>query len=139
MKNLFVIIVTFCLSVSCKDRVTEEAICKINGYWEIKEVIIPGQETKQYKINENIDYFQLKNLTGFRKKVAPQLDGTFLVNNASEQIKIIDSNAVFYIQYQTKYNNWKEEIIEVTDSVLVLKNKQNLEYHYKRFIPFSIK
>jgi hypothetical protein len=127
------------LSVSCKDRVTEEAICKINGYWEIKEVIIPGQETKQYKINENIDYFQLKNLTGFRKKVAPQLDGTFLVNNASEQIKIIDSNAVFYIQYQTKYNNWKEEIIEVTDSVLVLKNKQNLEYHYKRFIPFSIK
>jgi hypothetical protein len=46
---------------------------------------------------------------------------------------------VFYINYTTTYGKWKEEILEIQDSVLVLKNKDNLEYHYKRQVPFSIK
>jgi len=71
--------------------------------------------------------------------VKPQFDGSFITNNESEEIHISDSSGSYTIQYKTAYAQWSEEIVEITDSVLVLKNKQNLEYYYKRFTPFSIK
>jgi hypothetical protein len=43
------------------------------------------------------------------------------------------------VNYSTNYGKWKEEIIDLQDSILILKNKDNLEYHYKRQVPFSIK
>jgi hypothetical protein len=45
----------------------------------------------------------------------------------------------FVIEYNTNYGKWLEEIIELADSTLVLKNKDNLEYTYKKFKPFSFK
>ena len=85
------------------------------------------------------DFFSLKNNSGFRQKVMPQLDGTYLTNDIKEDIKVSNKDGVFYINYTTTYGKWNEEILEIQDSVLVLKNKDNLEYHYKRQVPFSIK
>ncbi len=127
------------LLVSCKQTITDNDVAKINGYWEIQKVDLPEGGKKEYKVNETIDFFQIKDKKGFRQKVMPQLDGTYLTNDLKEIISISDNDGNFYIHYSTNYGKWKEEIIEIKDSILVLKNEANLEYHYKRQVPFSLK
>ncbi len=139
MKKAIAISVFLLVLVSCKQSISEKDLSKINGYWEIVKVEIPEGETKDYKVNSTIDYFEIANKKGFRQKVMPQLDGTYLTNNLKESIQISEDDGDYYLNYTTDFAQWKEEIIELKDSVLVLKNKQNLEYHYKRQIPFSVK
>ena len=127
------------LLISCHSNVKKEDITKLNGYWEIKQVKFSTGKTKDYKINETIDYFELKDNQGFRQKVMPQFDGKFKTNDIKENIKVVEKGNSFFIEYTTSYAKWKEEIITIEDSTLVLKNKDNLEYTYKRFKPFSFK
>jgi hypothetical protein len=139
MKNTITLFLSLLLLVSCNQSITDKDISKINGYWEIKEVVLKDGEKKDYKINETIDYFQLKDKKGFRKKLMPQFDGTYLTNNLKEEILISSKDGKFYINYSTSFGKWQEEIIEIKDSTLVLKNKDDLEYNYKRYQGFSLK
>lgn len=129
----------FFLVISCTSKVTKEDIAKLNGYWEIQQVKMATGETKDYKVNETIDYFEVKNNEGFRQKVMPQLNGKFMTNGIKETIKIKENKNAFYIEYTVNNNKWQEEIIAIADSTLVLKNKENIEYTYKKFKPFSFK
>ncbi|WP_396156352.1 hypothetical protein [Flavobacterium macrobrachii] len=138
MKNI-ISIFTLLLLVSCQSEIKKEDLSKLNGYWEIKEVSMPSGEKKDYKVNETIDYFQVKNDVGFRQKVMPRFDGKFGTNDIKEEIKIIEKDAHFFIEFKTNYGKWQEEIITIEDSTLVLKNKEELIYEYKRHIPFSLK
>lgn len=138
MKKLTLILITF-LFISCQKEVKKEDLVKLNGYWEIQQVAKPDGENKDYKVNETVDYFEIRSNVGFRQKVMPQFDGKFKTNGIQETIRIIDSNKVFYLEYSTDYGKWKEQILELKDSTLVLKNKENLKYTYKKFKPFSIK
>jgi hypothetical protein len=138
MKNI-ISIFTLLLLVSCQSEIKKEDLSKLNGYWEIKEVSMPSGEKKDYKVNETIDYFQVKNDIGFRQKVMPRFDGKFGTNDIKEEIKIIEKDAHFFIEFKTNYGKWQEEIITIEDSTLVLKNKEELIYEYKRHIPFSLK
>ncbi len=139
MKKIVIIFISVLSLYSCKQKITDNDISKINGYWEIEKVNLPNGEKKQYKINEAIDYFEIKNKKGFRKKVYPQLDGKYLVNDLIEEISITKEKEDFFLNYSTKYAKWKEQIIEIKDSTFILKNKDDLEYHYKKQIPFSLK
>lgn len=139
MKKTFTIFLLGILLVSCKQTITDKDVAKINGYWEIQKVELPEGGKKEYKVNETIDFFQIKDNKGFRQKVMPQLDGTYLTNDIKETISISNKDDNYYINYSTNYGKWKEEIVEIKDSILVLKNEANLEYHYKRQVPFSLK
>lgn len=139
MKKTITIFLLGILLVSCKQTITDKDVVKINGYWEIQKVELPEGDKKEYKVNETIDFFQIKDNKGFRQKVMPQLDGTYLTNDIKETISISNKDDNYYINYSTNYGKWKEEIIEMKDSILVLKNEANLEYHYKRQVPFSLK
>ena len=140
--GLFFLVLLF---VSCHSNVKKEDIAKINGYWEIKQVKFSTGKTKDYKINETIDYFELRQaqfdnkVVGFRQKVMPKFDGKFQTNGIKENIKLVEKDNAFYIEYTTKFGKWNEEIITIEDSTLILKNKDNLEYTYKKFKPFSFK
>lgn len=138
MKKIGLLFFMFAL-ISCHSNVKKEDIKNLNGYWEIKEVNLPNGEKKDYKVNETIDYFELKDNVGFRQKVMPQFDGKFRTNDIKENIKLIEKDKTFFIEYNTQYGKWKEEIIAIEDSTLILKNKDNLEYTYKKFKPFSFK
>lgn len=133
------------LLLSCHSNIKKVDIAKINGYWEIKQVKLATGKTKDYKINETIDYFEIQQaqtdneVVGFRQKVLPQFDGKFQTNGIKENIKVIQKDNSFYIEYTTKFGKWNEEIMTIEDSTLILKNKDNLEYTYKKFKPFSIK
>lgn len=138
MKKIGVLLSVLML-ISCHSNVSKENIKYLNGYWEIQKVDLPNGENKDYKVNETIDYFEVKDDKGFRQKVMPQFDGRFRTNDIKEQIEIVEKENAFFIEYKTKYGKWKEEILTLEDSTLVLKNKDNLEYTYKKFKPFSFK
>jgi hypothetical protein len=133
------------LLISCDSNVKKEDLKKLNGYWEIKQVKFSTGKTKDYKINETIDYFELRQaqfdnkLVGFRQKVMPQFDGKFQTNGIKEDIKLVEKDDTFFIEYTTKFGKWKEEIITIEDSALVLRNQEKIEYTYKKFKPFSLK
>ena len=138
MKRIVGIVVVF-LMISCQAEIRKEDLNRLNGYWEIKQVTLSDGEKKEYKVNETIDFFELKNTIGFRQKVMPQFDGKFKTNGIKENIKIVAKENKFFVEYKTEYGKWQEEIIALEDLLLVLKNQQKMEYEYKRHIPFSLK
>lgn len=138
MKKI-VLLFIFGMFVSCQQSISDADLQYLNGYWEIEKVALPDGDKKEYKINETLDYFKIDKNKGFRKKVMPQLDGTYLTNDIQEEISIIVKDGNATIQYKTPYASWNEEIIQLSNEKLVIKNQQDLEYHYKRPIKFSIK
>jgi len=139
MKNIFKILFLSFLFVACQQKIKPEDIAKINGYWEIEKVVFDQGKDKEYGINESYDYFQIdKNNKGFRKKVMPQLDGTFIVNDSQEDVKIRFQEDKVFFDYVTPYAKWSEELIAVSDKELVFKNTEKKEYHYKKAEPLNI-
>lgn len=138
MKKIFLLIVLTSM-LSCKQKIKEADISNLNGYWEIEKVDLPDGDKKEYKVNETIDFFKIENKKGFRKKVMPQLDGTYLTNDLQENVSVVLENGEATLQYKTNYASWEEEIIELTKDKLVVKNEQEMEYYYKRPTKFSVK
>lgn len=139
MKNLIRLTFLFLILVSCKQKITDLDIAKLNGYWEIEKVVAPDRDNKDYKINETIDYFKIKNNQGFRHKVTPQFNGKYLVNEFGESVKIVSKDDQIFIEYATKFSKWKDELISISDDKFVVKNDSNIEYYYKKSIPYSVK
>lgn len=123
---------------ACQQKVTSNDIVNLNGYWEIEKVVFSNGSNKEYTYNESYDYFQLKDKSGFRKKVMPQLNGRFLVNNQLEKITISFENDGAYINYSTPFSKWKEKIVAISKDKLVLINSSKAEYHYKKASPINI-
>lgn len=124
---------------SCKQNITQADMVNLNGYWEIEKVVLPDGDKKEYKINETIDFFKIEADKGFRKKVMPQLDGTYLTNDVQEEFLVVVKDGEASLQYKTTYASWNEEIIELTKDKFVVKNQQEIEYYYKRPLQFSVK
>lgn len=138
MKKLFLMLFLSILVVACHKKVTTADIPKVNGYWEIEKVVFPDGTKKEYAINQTFDYFSVENNKGFRKKVTPQLDGTFLVNDDAEKVEIKEEQGKYSIYYKTFLMKWKEEISSISDEKLVLINDVKNEYHYKRASPINL-
>ena len=80
-----ILLLFFLVSVlSCQQKIKETDISNLNGYWEIEKVELPDGDKKEYKVNETIDFFKIEANKGFRKKVMPQLDGSYLTNDVQE-------------------------------------------------------
>jgi hypothetical protein len=138
MKNTFALLFFAVVLIGCQKEVTATDIQKINGYWEIEKVIFADGTEKDYGINDTYDYFEIKGNEGFRKKVTPQIDGTFFVNEASEKVCIEKVNAKCIIHYTTSFAKWNEELVAVSDQELVTINEARKEYHYKKAGPINI-
>ena len=137
MKTVYALLFLILLT-SCSQEISQKDIAKLNGYWEIEKVILADGNEKEYTINDTYDYFQIKGNAGFRKKVAPQLDGRFLVNDVSEEVKIIFDNKKVYLKYATPYAKWKEELKSLTDEEMVIETPAKAEYHYKKTAPINL-
>ena len=139
MKNLVTIVLFSFLLVGCKQQIQSTDIPNINGYWEIEKVVFDEGEDKEYSANQNYDYFQIdKNNQGIRKKVAPQLDGTFLVDDSFEKVRVRFQDEKAFLDYATPYMKYTEEIIALTAEELVVLNTQKKEYHYKKATAINI-
>jgi len=138
MRKLVSLLLSICF-LACSEKISVSDLNHINGYWEIEEVEFPDGESKEYDVNMTIDYFEYNNVKGFRKKVQPTFDGTYNTSNDAESFQIIERDGFFWMSYQNNLSSWQEQITEITKTNMVLKNKEGLSYHYRRFEPINAK
>ncbi len=137
MKHLFFVIMMFLL-MGCSSN-PETFIPYLNGYWEIEEVTLSDGTKRSYKYNETIDYISISDsLTGFRKKLKPNLDGSFSTSNDAESITLKIENNSLIIYYKTEFSNWKETVLNASENELRIINTNKDVYLYKRYQPLNL-
>jgi Lipocalin-like domain len=119
--------------VSCGSPNPDEMKDYLNGYWEIEKVKLPDGSEKSFSLSTTIDYMEVKGDSGIRKKVAPQLDGTFLTFDQNETFNTSVRHDSLILHYKTPFDQWEETVIKASKSELVVRNKDQKEYHYKPF------
>jgi len=132
-------LILFLSFLACSEKISVSDLNHINGYWEIEEVKFPDGGSKEYDVNVTIDYFEYNNMNGFRKKVQPTFDGTYNTSSDAESFQINERDGFFWMSYQNDLSSWEEQITEITKSNMVVKNKEGLSYHYRRFQPINAK
>ena len=73
-----------------------------------------------------------------RKKVKPQFDGSFIVNDSYEKVSVRLDKEQMFLDYSTDFSKWTEEVVVLTEEELVVKNAENKEYHYKKTGPINL-
>lgn len=137
MIRLSAILLVLIAFTSCTQD-PKDQIEHLNGYWGIEKVEFTKDSIRDFKINEIVDYIEVTDSIGFRIKVKPQFDGTYIPAGESEDIilKIEDENVV--LNYSTSFDKWKEIIVASTEEKLSLKNERGIIYHYKRYQPLKL-
>ncbi len=138
MKNILAFIALSVFVVSCSKPISAEELKNLKGYWEISEVKTADGDTKEFQSNNNVDYFELNDLTGTRTKVVPQLNGKNQTNGIKEQFTVLDSANATYLKYTTDYAKWTEKVDKLTKDELVIINQNDIKYTYKRFTPIVV-
>lgn len=137
MKHLFFVLMMFLL-MGCSSN-PETFIPYLNGYWEIEEVTLSDGTKRSYKYNGTIDYISISDsLTGFRKKLKPNLDGSFSTSNDAESITLKIENNSLIMYYRTEFSNWKETVLNASESKLRIINTNKDVYLYKRYQPLNL-
>ncbi len=137
MKNIFFILVML-LTLSCSNN-PEDQLKHLNGYWEIDEVVMPDGAQRDYKISETIDYIEISDsMTGFRKKLQPKFDGSYITTSNAEALTIAIENDSLQIFYKTPYAQWQETVLNATEEQLIIESEDHIRYVYKRYQPIVI-
>lgn len=124
------------LAIACNSKDPKEQLQNINGYWEIDQVEFSKDSIRDFKISETIDYFEIKDGKGFRKKVTPQFDGTYKVTpKTNEDVEAIIDNGNLVLYYSTPFDSWKEKVLKANKERLSIKNSRGIIYHYNRYTP----
>ncbi|EZH73302.1 hypothetical protein ATO12_20080 [Aquimarina atlantica] len=118
---------------SCTTTDPKEHIQYLDGYWEIKKVVLSDGNEKEYKFNQDIDFFEIKDSIGIRKKVRPKLDGSFTVTDNQEVFSITIENDSVRLHYKNSLATWKETIISAKENEIVFKNETGNVYFYQRY------
>ena len=56
------------LLISCTANVKPADLDQLNGYWRIEKAVSPSGEEKQYKSTVDVDFFELDDQNGIKKK-----------------------------------------------------------------------
>lgn len=137
MRSISILLFLFILT-GCTKKVTKEDLTQLNGYWEIDKVIFHDGSTKDYKVNTNVDYIEISDLKGFRKKMQPKFDGSYTTSNDAEPFSILETNGIFKMYYKTNFSDWEEKIISISENNFSVSTKDGITYSYRRFQPISI-
>jgi len=142
LKNQIYIAYSFILLLffSSSSQIAEDELKHLNGYWEIQEVKFTDGSTKTYDISTTIDYieFDVNTKKGFRKKVQPNLTGTYQTSDHAEFFEIIKKENQWFLVYKTAYETWEESLIKLHEDAFSVKNKEQITYKYKRFEAFEL-
>ena len=134
-KTVFILLTVFTLS--CTQQSPNEQLQNLPGYWEIESVEFSDGTEKEYKISTTIDFIEITNNQGIRKKVNPQLDGSFKVSKDAETFTPKIEQDSLQLYYKTPFDTWKETILLAQDSTLHVLNKDGNIYKYKKFSTFN--
>lgn len=124
--------------VSCTKQNPEETISNISGYWEIEKVITAEGIEKQYNFSQTVDFFEIKNKKGIRKKVQPQLNGNFITTKDSESFIITIENDSIWMHYKTPLSEWKEALLSAKNDQMIIQNEAGNRYFYKPYTKIEL-
>nr|WP_299172317.1 hypothetical protein [uncultured Allomuricauda sp.] len=141
MKKLFLFGGLLLLFACKKSPISEESLKYLNGYWEISEVVFSDGTKKSYTVNPTVDFIQLDNNKGFRKKMQPKFDGTYKTSgdiHDAELLQVTRTDSDFILRYSNEFSD-REEVLTHLDSISfsVMGDDGNL-YTYKRFQPIIL-
>lgn len=132
MKKLTFILIALFIT-SCAHN-PENYIQHLDGYWEIKQVKKDNKIIKEYTISTSVDFFKVnEDMTGFRKKVAPNLNGKFIVTQHESpfELKIEDNKLNIY--YTVNNIDYKETVVSASEEELIITNEEQVIYIYKPY------
>ena len=89
-------------------------------------------------MNTSIDYIEVNDQEGFRKKVQPNFNGTYDTSNDAKLFTIYENEGVFTLNYKTYLSEWHEKISSLSENNFIVISEENIKYHYKRFEPINI-
>jgi len=119
------------LVIACNSKPNVEDISKLNGFWEIEKAETPYGD-KSYKMNQMVDYFEIEDTTGFRKKMQPSLLGNYQSSLNRDYFTVKDTADSLVIIYKNAYDTWYEKVLSISDDEFVVKNQQDFIYTYKK-------
>ena len=139
MKHLKILVLfTLVILSSCKENV-ENFIPHISGYWEIVSVKNNKETVKNYTVSTNVDFFIVnEDLSGFRKKVSPTLDGKYITTNDNIAFNLVNENNTLKIKYSKNNITFEETILSASENELIITNDAGLVYTYKPYKPINI-
>ena len=124
---------------SCEtSSVNDSNLHFLNGYWEISEVEFPDGSIKEYGLSPNIDFIQLEDQQGFRKKLQPKFDGTYDTSNDLESFTLAKGSDSYILQYKNNFSEWEETLVQLDSVSFAVTNQEGITYSYKRFEPIQI-
>jgi hypothetical protein len=118
--------------------VSLENIEQLNGYWEIAEVEFNNGQKKKYTINPSIDYIEVKDMKGFKKKVHPKFDGSYDTSDDAEGFTLIEKEGNIIFSYKNALAEWEEQLIKLEENTFSITNQDKITYTYKRYEPLNI-
>ena len=127
-----IILCLLILCLGCKNQITPSDIDLLNGYWNIEYITHKNETFYPKGAAKLLDFYEVSEREGVRKKVQPQLDNKFLVTEDLNNFKVIFKDKNYYLSLQTVWDQWQEKIVELNENKLVLEH-QDKRYHYKRF------
>lgn len=135
MRKINSFIILLIILYSCSD---DNNIEILNGYWEIQSVKKEGKLIKKYPFSDIVDFFYIKDLEGYRKKVTPRSDGRFMVTLHQANLNVTKENGEYILRYLNKSKTYFEKIKKIDSQQLIILDKEGYIYKYNRYIPIEI-
>ena len=131
--GLICIALAFVVFNSCQNNQPIKELNRLNGYWQISKVEKASGQEVNYSLNEVVDYITLKDSSGLRAKVKPQLNGRYISTNEAEKFVIQTKDNQTVLTYTTKYDSWNEVLLDLNPDSFTVKNDDGMVYTYNRF------
>ncbi|MDT0622727.1 hypothetical protein [Croceitalea vernalis] len=77
-------------------------------------------------------------MKGFKKKVQPKFDGSYVISNDTEFFTIFEKDGSLIISFENDLSSWEEQIITLEEDFFSIVNQDNITYSYKRYEPINI-
>ncbi len=137
--DTIIILIALIVLFNCTTKNPKILIPHINGYWQIEEVTLSEGIKKEYNFSEMIDYIEVSDsMRGFRKKMKPNLFGTFETSDSMETFQLKIENDSLNVYYKTPYAEWKETILRANEKEMLVINANKVMYLYKHYEPLDL-
>lgn len=126
------VIIIILILIGCKNVIIPADLNQLNGYWNIDFITHKNETFHPKSTAKLLDFYEISDRSGVRKKVQPQFDNKFTVTDDLNKFKIFFEGSDCFMKFETLWSHWQEKIIELNDDELILEH-QNYRYHYSRF------
>lgn len=123
------------LLIGCSPKVTSENLKWLHGYWVIAKAEAPNGEIRPYTGTMEVDFFELKDSNGIRKKLKPLFGNQFNKTNDAIGFTVSFQEKSCILTYSRQKHSWQEEVVRLRENELQLKDARGVVFHYKRYVP----